>query len=280
MSSRRITAAAVTTAAIALALTGCAGSPDPGSTTPAADCTPAHADLTPITPGTLTVTAYVSPPYTTEEDGTIKGVDGEIVAALAKLECLQLDAQAVAGAALPSTVESGRSDIAIGGVYANADRAATFSLTVPMYLDQAALLSRDGIDSIEGLQGKKLGVIQGYLWNAEFQTALGSDNVVVYQDSASLVADIQNGRVDAGAFTSAEAALRAQESGSLKSAVLQPTPEVPSSQQPNDVVLLLNKSATALTDALNDDIKSLIDDGTMADILQENGIDPSLVAKD
>jgi len=279
MSSRRTTAAVLATGALALALAGCTGSPGTGATTPAADCTPAHSDLATITPGTLTVTAYVSPPYTTEEDGTIKGVDGEIVAALAKLECLQLDAQAVAGAALPSTVESGRSDIAIGGVYASPDRAQTFSLTVPMYLDQAALLSKDGIDSIDGLAGKKLGVIQGYLWNAEFQKALGMDDVVVYQDSASLVADIQNGRVDAGAFTSAEAALRAQESGSLKSAVLQPTAEVPSSEQPNDVVLLLNKNATALTDALNDDIKSLIADGTIADILQENGIDPSLVAK-
>ncbi|WP_354002963.1 substrate-binding periplasmic protein [Microbacterium elymi] len=157
----------------------------------------------------------MSPPYTVDDGGTIKGVDGDIVAKIATMECLTLDISSVAGAALPSTIDSGRADIAIGGVYASPDRAKSFSLTDAMYLDQAAILSRDGIDSLAGLKGKQLGVIQGYLWNAEFQAALGADAVKVYQTSASLIADIKNGRVNAGAFTSAEASLRAAEDTAL-----------------------------------------------------------------
>ncbi len=282
MSTRRITAAMVAAAAAALALSACAGGAGEasgnGASSPASDCTPAHEKLPTITAGTLTVAAYVSPPYTVDEGGKITGIDGEIITAIAGLECLQLDFQAVQGAALPSTVSSGRADVAIGGIYRNPEREEQFSLTDAMYLDQAALLSRDGIATVDGLKGKKLGVIQGYLWNEEFQATLGTDNVVIYQDSASLVGDIKNGRVDAGAFTSAEASLRAQEDGALKAAVLKPSPDVPSTQQPNDVVLFLAKGSTELTEAFNADIATLIADGSIADVLKKYNVDPSLVA--
>lgn len=278
MSNRRTTTAIVALAGLTVALSACAGGGGAAPSSGAADCTPAHEDLPTITQGTLTVAAYVSPPYTVDDGGQITGVDGDIIAAIAELECLQLDIESVQGAALPSTVSSGRADVAIGGIYRNPDREKDFSLTDAMYLDQAALLSQDGIDSVDGLKGKKLGVIQGYLWNEEFQTALGTDNVVIYQDSASLVGDIKNGRVDAGAFTSAEASLRAKEDGELKATVLEATPDVPSTQQPNDVVLFLAKGSTELTEAFNADIATLIEDGTIAGVLEQYGIDPSLVA--
>lgn len=278
MSTRRITTAIIAAAAMAVALSACSGGGGGGASEPASDCTPAHENLPTITEGTLTVAAFVSPPYTVEEGDQIRGVDGDIITAIAELECLQVDFEAVQGAALPSTVDSGRADVAIGGIYRNPDREEQFSLTDAMYLDQAALLSRDGIATVDGLEGRKLGVIQGYLWNEEFQNTLGTDNVVIYQDSASLVGDIKNGRVDAGAFTSAEASLRAEEDGELEAAVLEATPEVPSSEQPNDVVLFLAKGSTELTEAFNEDIATLIEDGTIAAALEEYGIDASLVA--
>lgn len=275
---RRKTFAIAAVVTLSIALSGCSGG-SAAAPTGDANCTPAHKGLQTIAQGKLTVAAYVSPPYTTEEkDGSIGGIDGIIVSKIAKMECLTLDAKSVAGAGLPATVESGRADMAIGGIYASPERAKTFSLTIPMYLDQAALLSRDGIDTIEGLAGKKLGVIQGYLWNTQFQAALGENNVVIYQTSAPLIADIKNGRIDAGAFTSSETELRAQEDPSLKSEVLKPTDKIPTSEQPNNVILLLNKKATPLTDALNADILTLIKDGTIAGALKKFGLDPSLVA--
>lgn len=278
MSTRRITPAIVAVAGLTVALSACAGGGGAAPSSAGADCTPAHEGLPTITEGTLTVAAFVSPPYTVEEGDQIRGVDGDIITAIAALECLQVDFEAVQGAALPATVDSGRADVAIGGIYRNPDREEQFSLTDAMYLDQAALLSRDGIETVDGLNGLKLGVIQGYLWNEEFQTTLGTDNVVIYQDSASLVGDIKNGRVDAGAFTSAEASLRAEEDGELQAAVLEATPDVPSTEQPNDVVLFLAKGSTELTEAFNEDIATLIEDGTIAAALEEYGIDPSLVA--
>jgi polar amino acid transport system substrate-binding protein len=241
-------------------------------------CVPRHEGLKTITPGTLTVSAYVSPPYTVEDGDVINGVDGLIVQRIAKMECLTLDARSVAGAALPSTVQSRRADMAIGGVYYSEERAAGFSLSIPMYEDGLSLLSEDGVSSIDGLRSTTLGVIQGYLWNKEFQKALGSGKVKTYQTSTALIADIENGRVGAGAFTSAEAGLRAKQSPGLKAAMLEPTPAVAESTDKSDVVLFMNKDATELTSAMNDDLKALLADGTVAEALRSNGVDPSLAA--
>jgi len=165
------------------------------------------------------------------------------------MECLALDAKSVAGAALPASITSKRADIAIGGVYASADRASTFSLTTPMYRDGMSLLSKDGVGTISALSGKTIGVIQGYLWNAELQQVFGTGNVKIYQASAAMFSDIKNGRVYVGVFTSAEAGYRAQQDPSLKAALLESTPKIAESQNKSNVVLLLEKGATALTAA-------------------------------
>src|SRR4029077_3371184 len=109
------------------------------------------------------------------------------------------------------------------------------------------------------------------LWNAEFQSALGTGKVKIYQTSAALVSDIRIGRVGAGAFTSSEAALRAKQEG-LKAALMTPTPKIAQSLTKSNVVLFMNKHSTALTSAMNGDIKVLLSNGTIARALQRNGV--------
>ena len=103
--------------------------------------------------------------------------------------------------------------------------------------------------------------------------------MISYQISASMIADIKNGRVDAGAFTTAEAGLRAKEDPALRSAVLEPTPQIAESQRESEIVLLLNKDATQLTQALNEDIAGMLADGTVSKALTTNGIDASFAAQ-
>lgn len=280
----RTTVGIVCALSIAATASACGSSDDKSSDTTTkqassggSSCTPKHKGLPTIAPGKLTVAAYVSPPYTVQQGDTINGVDGLVVQRIAKMECLGLQAQSVAGAALPATVQSKRADMAIGGVYYSKERAAGFSLSKPMYKDGLSILSKDGVDSIDGLKSSSIGVVQGYLWNKEFEKALGSGKVKTYQTSTTLVSDIKNGRVGSGAFTSAEAGLRAKQSG-LKAALLQPTPAVTESGTKSDVVLFLNKQAAQLTQAMNDDIAMLLQDGTIANALKSNGVDASLAA--
>ena len=245
--------------------------------TSSAGCTPAHANLQTISKGSLTVLVYVSPPYTTKDGNSYGGVDGTIVKKIAAMECLKLKESSVAPAALVASIQSKRGDVAIGGVYYTAQRAQAMSLSDPMYRDGMALLSKKSVDgTVAGLKGKKVGVVQGYLWDKDFQKALGSGNVKLYQDSAGMITDIKNGRLDAAVLTSAEAGYRAKQDSSLKVTNFASTPQIAASKSQNDVVLMSPKQSASLTKALNGDVKKLISDGSVAAALKDNGMDPAL----
>ncbi|MDQ6524841.1 transporter substrate-binding domain-containing protein [Nocardioides sp. LHD-245] len=256
---------------------GCGTSDEPGTSSPPAGCKPAHPDVPTLSQGQLNVLVYVTPPYTTKEGATYGGVEGAIVKEIAKLECLELKEQSVSAAAGLASIEAGRADLVVGGIYYTEERAQTLGLSAPMYRDGMALLSKDGLSgTLDDLQGKTVGVIQGYLWNEDFQKELGADNVKLYQDSASLLTDVKNGRVDAAVLTSAEAGYRAAQDSGLKTTAFQATPEIAASATQNHVVIALPKDETDLIAAIDDDIKTLIADGTVAAALEDNGMDPAL----
>lgn len=273
-------AAAALTLSFGAALAGCGGSS--GSSSSAAggsvssSCKPAHTGITTLQKGTLQVLSYVSPPYTIQQGNTIGGVDGTIVAKLAKMECLTLDARPTAPAALIASLQDARGDVADGGIYYTAQRAQTLNLTTPMYRDGMALVSKKSLSgTLAGLTGKTIGVIQGYLWDSDFQKALGT-NVKIYQNSPAMIYDIQNGRLDAGVLTTSEAGYRAKHGAGLVVTPFQPTPKVAASESQNNVVLAITKSETALTKAFDADIKTLVSDGFIANTLTAQGMSPSL----
>lgn len=280
MSRMRTVASCVTAIAAVLALAACGGSSSSdsrGATGNSAEaCAPKHAGLKTLKQGSLEVAAYVSPPYVVEHGDSYAGIDAQIVKKIAELECLEVQIKSVPGPALAPTVESKRADVAIGGIYYSKDRASKFSLTTPMYHDGVGLLSNSGVTSLEQLSGSTLGVVQGYLWNTEFQKALGSDHVKLYQSSASMITDLKAGRIDAAALTGMEAVYRAQKGGSLKATSLAPTPKVIESTHPNNVVLLLGSRSGALADAFSADIKTLVTGGFIGRILKKNGADAAM----
>lgn len=286
MFNRRAVLMGAATVTLVLSVAACGSSSKSASTTSptssgAAACVPAHpaSSYKTVKSGTFTVAAYVSPPFTIQNGSSIDGIDGLITQELAKMECLKLDAKSVAGAALPASITSGRDDVAIGGVNYNSDRAKIFNYTIPMYEDGVSILSKTPVSSLDQLAGKPVGVIQGYLWNTEFQSALGTGNVKIYQTSASLIADIKDGRVFAGVYESAEAGYRVQQDSSLKTAVLTPTPKVKESQGANYIYLISNKGTDSLTTVLNADLKVLLSNGFIASALTKNGVDAKFAAK-
>ena len=284
-STRMMTTVAAGGALLAVTLTACSSSKSTGASTPsggagtssASTCTAAHPDVQTLVKGKLQVSAYVSPPYTVQKGSSIEGVDGMIIKKLAELECLTLDIKPISGAAQIAGIQAKRVDLGVGGIYYTADRAKTLSLSSPMYQDGMALLSKAGLSgTIADLKGKTVGVIQGYLWNTDLQKALGSSGVKVYQSSDGMINDLRNGRLDVAVLTSAEAGYRAKQTAGLTVTQMQSTPEVAASQGKSNVILAIAKDETALTTALNADIKTLLSDGTIKSILTDNGMDPSL----
>ncbi|MCC4908897.1 ABC transporter substrate-binding protein [Microbacterium sp. cx-59] len=274
----KITRAVAVSAIAFLALTGCAATG--GDTADVADdCAPVHPDVATITPGVLTTSVFVTPPYTAEDStgGYLGGTEGAILSKIAEMECLTIDASSLAVPAMWASIESGRADVAIAGNYYTDERAAKYNLSSAMYRDGMNVVSTAGYDSVEDLEGKKTGVIQGYLWNEDLVATLGTDNVIQYQDPTSMMSDLEAGRIDAAITTSAEAAYRISLSDAdLKAPLFTADERVKASTEPGRVVIGITKGNSSLTDAIDADIQTLIEDGTIAEILEANGIDGSL----
>ena len=218
-------AVAVTAAAPA----GCATSPSVD-----ASCVPAHHFPT-ISSGTLSVSVYVSPPYSVQQgNDDYAGIDVDIIKRIAERECLEVEFFPVAGAGAVQSVRSGRSDAVIGGLYRTPERAEVIGLSATMYRDGMSLMSRDGASTVDSLRGRTVGVVQGYLWNADLQKTLGVDAVTTYPSSVGLLTDLRAGRVQVGVLTGAEAAYRASQpaGAGLRVTQIVPDPRILDSVRP------------------------------------------------
>ncbi|GGG67487.1 amino acid ABC transporter substrate-binding protein [Kocuria dechangensis] len=259
--------------ALALSMAACGGSPE---STVAEDCTPEH-EFSTVTEGHLTVSTYEYPPHTMLTGDGLSGVEGDLLTEIAERECLTLTVDSAGGAsAAVLTVQSGRSDLAAADWYRTEARTKIVTLSDPIYLDQGALVSTAGYQSIDELEGKKTGAPAGSLWNDDFRKVFG-DNFSIYQDPEAAFQDLASGRIDAVIDTVAAATYRL-ESAPVEGAQIVPLkahPRIPDTARPGQVNWPTNKQNPELSEALNDQIGKLREEGFIAETLQKYGIDAS-----
>ena len=172
-------------AALAGALLAAAWSTGPVA---AQDCKPAHKIDSTVAAGKLTAAIYEYPPFSTTAGGEIGGVDGEMLKAVAKMECLTFVPVVVDPAATIQYVIAGKADIAAGDWYRTAERAKVVGLSYPTYLDQMGIYSKDGVNTVAAMMGKQVGTVSGFLWVAELQKLLGT-NLHLYPNPVGLAQD-------------------------------------------------------------------------------------------
>ncbi len=241
----------------------------------AEDCKPAHQFPT-VSPGALTVGGYELPPYISVKDGKFSGIDADIVNEIAAMECLKINVVSLDPSAVVQAVLSGKADLAVGSWYRTVARAKVLGLSAPLYLDQMAAISKDGIKTVSGLEGKKLGNIQGFLWYDETQKLFG-DNATSYPNSVTMAQDLQAGRIDVG-LDSYVVATEAQKKGGyqgFKIAVIESDDRIGATKQPGQSGFPYTKNNAALGAALDADIEKLHADGKIKEILKSHGLDPS-----
>lgn len=242
-----------------------------------AACTPLH-QFTTITPGTLTIAAVSYPPFSSiNPDGSLTGTDADIITKIASMECLKIVVVPADYASAIQYLIAGRADLTLGDWYRTAARAKVVDLSDPLYADQMAFASKDGIDTISQTAGKTVGTVQGYLWDQDMKTILG-DSLKTYPDTAHLEEDYAAKRidVDADGYLSL---LVSQKAGALvgaKIAMVKPDNRVKASLFPSQTTFPINKSDTGAVAALNADIATLHKDGTIANILVKYGLPASI----
>lgn len=284
-------------AASSMVLAGCVGSPTAEAPEPAeaeteetteaeestesadsGECVPAHDGLETVEEGFLTVAAYEYPPFSAIDGESLSGAEGEILHAIAELECLEVKVQPGAAAAMIPAIESGRADTTLGSWYRTAARAEIVLLSDPVIVDQLTLISVDGVDSIEGLVGNKVGSTLGFLWNEDLENLLG-DDLSLYETTQALYADLASGRISVvvDTYPSGQAALENTPVDGAQFKVPAPDDRVVSTTKPGQTNFPVNLDNPGLQEAINDNLDTLRGDGTLADIAEKWGFSPTAV---
>ncbi|RWR26963.1 amino acid ABC transporter substrate-binding protein [Sinirhodobacter populi] len=239
-------------------------------------CTPARTFPT-ITPGTITVAVYSYPPFATLLDGgNIGGVDSDIVKEIAARNCMTVTPVVVDPSAVIQNVLTKKVDLGIGDWFRTAERAKVLGLSHPMYVDQMAFYSRDGLTTLDELQGKRVGAVSGFLYAGQLERALTS-SVMLYPNPVALAQDLMTGRIDVAA-DSYGTGVYAQSQGAYDGIAIKlaaPDPRVPVSVEPAQIALLSHLSNPELGAAIDAEIQELQAAGKIADILEANGLDRS-----
>ncbi|RFC67649.1 MULTISPECIES: substrate-binding periplasmic protein [Mesorhizobium] len=243
----------------------------------AQDCKPAHEFKT-VTPGKLTMAIYNYPPFTMiTSDNKASGIDDEMIKLTAKANCLEVVPLNLAPAAVVQSVISGKADVAVGAWYRSEERSKVLGVTLPTYIDPMTSISKDGVDTVDGMMGKSVGTVQGYTWNGTLQKVFGT-NLKLYPDGLAMYTDLEAGRLDV-ALDGSVAPVEAMKGGRLvgfKTALVKSDERIPDTVQPPQSTILYTFGNKGLGEALDETVTKVHEDGSLAKWLTDAGYDPKM----
>ncbi|MCU1439667.1 MAG: amino acid transporter substrate-binding protein family [Rhodoglobus sp.] len=186
-------AAGITALALALALVGCsAGTPAPTNSEPAAEM-----DFDVAQDGFLTIATYGSnPPVNIDNpDGTLGGIEGDLLNSFAEKYGLQVKLQPTTFASMILEVQQGRADMGLF-VYWTEERAQTLYYSSALLKVPAVVFTEKGFDyeGPDSLAGEKIGVIVGQVWAELMQKELGED-ALLFQSQPQAAQALLNGQI-------------------------------------------------------------------------------------
>ena len=267
--SRRSFLAAAAVSAAALALTACGGSASTASSaaassvaasSEAASTSAAAAELTTVEAGKLTMATNATfPPYEmTTDAGTIEGIDVDTAQAIAEKLGLELQIDDMDFDAALLSVQQGKADIAMAGITVTDERMAVMSFS-----DSQSVIVPEGSDitSVDDLAGKKIGTQRGTTGYLYCSDDFGEDAVVAYDNGLTAVQALNNGQVDAVVIDNEPAKAYVESNPGLKI--------LDTSYAEEDYAIGMNKSNTALLEAVNAALEELKADGTLQAIVDK-----------
>ena len=270
--NRRSFLAAAGLTAAALALTACGGSASSTASSTASSAasseaasTSAAAELTTVEAGKLTMATNATfPPYEmTTDSGEIEGIDVDTAKAIAEKLGLELQIDDMDFDAALLSVQQGKADIVMAGVTVTDERKAVMDFSDSYATGIQSVIVPEGSDiaSVDDLAGKKIGTQRGTTGYIYCSDDFGDDAVVAYDDGLTAVQALKNGQVDAVVIDNAPAKEYVAANPGL---VILDT-----SYAEEDYAIGMNKSNTALLEAVNAALEELKADGTLQSIVDK-----------
>ena len=228
-------------------------------------------DLQTVTKGKLIMStnAEFAPYEYVADDGKgfqgtgYEGIDIEIAYALAQKLGLELVVDNMDFDAALSAVQTGKSDMVAAGVTVTPDRLNAMSFTDSYANGVQVVIVKEGSDikSIDDLQGKKIGTQRGTTGYLYCSDDFGEDAVVAYDSGLTAVQALNNGQVDAVVIDNEPAKAYVESNPGLKI--------LDTSYAEEDYAIGMNKSNTALLEAVNAALEELKADGTLQAIVDK-----------
>lgn len=263
---------AVLAIAMLLSLGACGSKKTASATDVPASVEPSAAgtEITTIENGKLHMATNAAfPPYEmVKDDGTYEGIDVEIATKIAEKLGLELVVDDMDFSAVITSVQTGKSDIAMAGLTVTEERKKNIDFTDSYATGKQVIIVKEGSDikSADNLTGKLIGTQEattGYLYcSASVEDGgYGEDNVVAYTNGATAVQALVDGKVDCVVIDNEPAQKYVEANAGL---VILETPFIT-----EDYAIGISKDNTALTDAVNNALKELIADGTVKSIVDK-----------
>ncbi len=202
-----------------------------------------------------------------QDDGSYKGIDVEIIQAIADAEGFSVDIQPMDFSAIIPALVSNTIDGGLGCMSITEERKQSVDFSDPYYEDGLALVTKEdaGISDLAGLSGKTVAAkegTQGFLWAEEHKDEYGFE-ISTLPDSASTAMAVKNGQADAllEDFPVISYQIKIGEHEGLKVAV-------EAVNEPGGIGFAVNKGQNAdLMKAFNDGLAKIKADGTYDKIL-------------
>ena len=270
--NRRSFLAAAGLTAAALALTACGGSASSTASSTASSAasseaasTSAAAELTTVEAGKLTMATNATfPPYEmTTDSGEIEGIDVDTAKAIAEKLGLELQIDDMEFDAALLSVQQGKADIVMAGVTVTDERKAVMDFSDSYATGIQSIIVPEGSDitSPDDLAGKKIGTQRGTTGYIYCSDDFGDDAVVAYDNGLTAVQALNNGQVDAVVIDNEPAKAYVESNPGLKI--------LDTSYAEEDYAIGMNKSNTALLEAVNAALEELKADGTLQAIVDK-----------
>lgn len=260
----------------ALALAGVVLMSACGSDDPSTDETGSGGEFDTVEPGVLTVALSGDAPYAMSEGGDLRGIDGEILSTVAENLGLRIEPSLMDFSAGIESVSTGRVDALIGGVGWSEERADVMYLTDEIYYVSIAVVQQAGrgIETLEDMRGLVGGSITGFSLVPELQAVPGIEDVRLYDTNDAVLRDVVEGRIDFALLDPFSVELAASEHPDWNIEALPISADEHKADFPilgNKVVTVMavRQEASALGEAINEELRNLWADCSIESILGE-----------
>jgi polar amino acid transport system substrate-binding protein len=262
---KRLTKASIAAAVLATALvttTACSSGADAGSSSSADSAT---SKFETIKPGVLTiVTSSDLTPFAYIKDKKWVGVDVALVSEAAKNIGLDVQITAHDFDTLIPLVASGQADLTMGSIADTDVRRKTVDFTLPDIIGNNALVvPKDSkIKTEDDVAGKKIGILQSSQALQYAQKYWTKSNIVTFPSNNAARLALSGGGLD-GILVDPQNAKAYTDQFPMKVALSAVNPE------DRGGAWILNKKATNLRVALNEQLRSFLKDGTTQKMLEK-----------